>query len=339
MYKVKEIRNEINCISVSDKSFCYNTKKEDLFLNDQRIDTKTSVCGYFLNENYFTYSNNINFTNTIIDLKLNKTTQLGKISLQFQINDKKFVGLEKKEGKRNLIIYELSTGQKITLFKDISFGIKFLYHDSLIINQGWTTLKSLSLHTGEYEWETDLSQFGEIRKVIGVASNYLWVSIYRGGEDKRKKQCVVLDVSTGEHILNIASNLPISDCFVEYISEKQTILSIHSLISSIPADSPLVEFDALTGQVLRNEPITSLLAHNLKIGLWKYQDGKIYFTANTDMITTTHIGVLDYETLDLLWYSEVPNRKGLLKNLQVTEDKMYVLDQSGTLHIFEKEKN
>ncbi len=39
----------------------------------------------------------------------------------------------------------------------------------------------------------------------------------------------------------------------------------------------------------------------------------------------------------ILWYTEVKDRKAGLRDLQVTEDKIYVLDSDQTLHIFEKE--
>jgi hypothetical protein len=209
-------------------------------------------------------------------------------------------------------------------------------NESIIIYKTASTFASFSLKTNEYEWEADLAHYGEIRKVLGVHENNLWVSMYRGGEDKSIKRLIVLDIQTGMECLKISPTLPISDCFIEYISEKQTILSIFGKLGTYPTDSPLVEINAQTGEVLRNQRIESLYDLNLKIGQWQYYDNKIYFTAFTDSLTTSHIGLLDYHTLDLLWVSEVPNRKGFLKDLQVTEDKIYVLDQIGTLHIFER---
>jgi hypothetical protein len=201
-----------------------------------------------------------------------------------------------------------------------------------------TTLKSLSLLTGNYEWERDLGHFGEIRQVLGICNNHLWILMYQGGEDKSKRCLVCLDIMTGKQSLNIANDLPVSEVNVTYIAEHQRILSIDRKLSTIPTDCPLVELDAQTGKVLRNQSIASLLEHNLKIGEWKYLNNQIFFTAFTDMLTTSHIGILDYHTLALLWFCEVPNRKGFLKDLQVTEDNIYVLDQLGTLHIFEKEE-
>ena len=129
------------------------------------------------------------------------------------------------------------------------------------------------------------------------------------------------------------------DWHIALLEETQTIVSIYGKISTQQkADSPFVEICAITGAVLRNERIESLFQANLKLGQWCYSNHKIYFTAATDTINSTHIGVLDYTTLNLEWFTEVKDRKAVIKDLQVTENKVYALDQGGQLFIFEKEK-
>ncbi|MDF7822280.1 hypothetical protein P1X15_32000 [Runella sp. MFBS21] len=227
--------------------------------------------------------------------------------------------------------------EKKLIQENISFGIKLLSNNNLIINEVWITLKSLSLLTGKYEWEVDLSEYGEIRTVLAAVQDNLWVLVNDYKNNRHSLLC--LDVTSGRIMQVLGEGLRLSDAHVKYIEEKQTLLSFKSSISAVPSPSTLIEIDATTGQVLRNITVESMLAPNLKVGLWQYHNNKLFFTANTTMMTTTHIGVLDYDTLQLLWYTEVPDRKGLLKDLQVADDKIYVLDQVGTLHIFEKESS
>ena len=161
----------------------------------------------------------------------------------------------------------------------------------------------------------------------------------RCGENKDKNSLLALDVNTGQILYQAPSEYDLSDWFIELIPEQNTILSIYGKISTYgPAASPFVEINATTGAVMRNQRIESLYNVNLKLGKWKYLNNKIYFTAALDTINSTHIGVLDYHTLDLLWYTEVKDRKAGLRDLQVTEDKIYVLDTGNQLHIFEKEE-
>ena len=103
------------------------------------------------------------------------------------------------------------------------------------------------------------------------------------------------------------------------------------------AESPFVEINAKTGEVIRNSFSHSLFNANFKLGKWKFLNNKFYFTAAQDSISSSHIGIMDYETLELLWITKVANQKGAFRDLQVIENKIYVLDNGNQLHIYEKE--
>ncbi len=200
-----------------------------------------------------------------------------------------------------------------------------------------STIQALSLLSGEYEWEVYLNSFGEIRKLLGVIEEKLWVVLYRGGENQDITKLIALDIHTGDIIIELPESLPLHNTHISIIEEKQTILSIWGMKSSHhKANSPLVEIDGKTGRIIRNHRIESLFEANLKMGLWKYLDDKIFFVGAMDYINSTHVGVLDYNTLDLLWYEEVAGRKAGLKEIQVTGDKIFCLDIGHQLHIYEK---
>ena len=318
----------------------------NLYLNQhllaKDVDTSTHSLNILNNLLFF----NVQDTKSFYDFANSKLTELGNIYPYFNFRNEKELlctynsRIENGKFIWDTVLYDLEKKLVIKYLPEltnVSIAEK-LNKDYLIVYKHDYGLVNFSLLTSDYEWETDLGKYGEIRKILGIHEGLLWVSMYRGGETKDIKRLLAMDIDNGEVYLQPSTELPISDCFVEYLSEKRSILSIFGKIASYPSDSLLVELDAQTGAVLRNQRIESLFQENLKIGHWKYFEDKIFFTANTDMLTSTHIGVLDYKTLDLLWCCEVPNRKGFLKDLQVTEDKIYVLDQGGTLHIFEREE-
>jgi len=272
---------------------------------------------------------------TFLDLISNQEKNIENKSI-IKFDGTRYLLLTSKSNQEycELSVYDLLTNSDKILEEKYYWGIGDIFNDNFYFDEN-KKIKSLSLLTGEYEWEVDLSEYGQIRSVLTAVEDNLWVL---ANDYKANRHCLLrLSASTGQILQVLGEGLPLSDAHVKYIAEKQTLLSFKSSISTIPSPSTLVEIDATTGDVLRNVTVESMMASNLKVGLWEYLDNQIFFTANTTMMTTTHIGVLDYDSLALLWYSEVPNRKGLLKDLQVTTDKLYVLDQVGTLHIFEKE--
>jgi hypothetical protein len=200
-----------------------------------------------------------------------------------------------------------------------------------------TLLKCLSLESSEYTWEINLSEYGEIYNIVGIDQNKLWALTHRAGMERKENRLLAINIKNGEVLFVLPTEYPISDVSLKLLELKQTILSIYSKWSTARADSLFVEIDAITNSVLRSGKIDSIFNENLKIASWQSLGNKIFFTANKDSLNATHVGVLDYDTLDLLWVSEVPDRKSGLKDLQVTEDKIYILEMSGTLHIYEKE--
>ena len=188
-------------------------------------------------------------------------------------------------------------------------------------------------------WKTFLFPFGQIRKILGVAEELLWISCMSSDVNRNTKaHLIALELKTGKIIHHLSDGLPLHEVHVELLEDKQRIVSIWGKMSSHgPAESPFVEINALTGEVLRNTYSQSMYNTNLKLGAWKYLNDKIYFDAAFDTINSTHIGVMDYLTLEVEWFTEVIDRKAGLRNLQVTEDKIYIMDSGNQLFVYEKE--
>lgn len=333
LYKSKIV--EVTFFVLFNDNLYYVNDNDNLFENKDLIMNAYGIEA--TNFGVFAYNNLSDVKTFIILQKEIIETALSLSSMPFNgidtILKTKFNGV-KKNG-----IYNIFT-KKIKWLDNLNvFGQCLRYSDFFIYRQGYYLIKSLSLPADQNNWETNLEPYGEIRKILGVQSEKLWVSMDRCGEKKDKNSLLGLDVNTGKILYQAPSAYDLSDWFIELIPEQNTILSIYGKISTYgPAASPFIEINATTGAVMRNERIESLYNSNLKLGKWKYLNNKIYFTAAIDTINSTHIGVLDYQTLDLLWYTEVKDRKGGLRDLQVTADKIYILDAGNQLHIFEKEE-
>ncbi|MFN5415955.1 MAG: hypothetical protein ACK5B9_02790 [Flavobacteriia bacterium] len=254
------------------------------------------------------------------------------------IGNTKYKAFHLKTG--GIAIYNLANNRKISHIDGRFSLINYIDEFNIILNARATNILSFydSEH-GKFTWNSDLTTYGTIRKILGVSGERFWVSCMRVDENRNTKaHLVALNVNTGEILHHLSDGLPLHEIHIELLEEKQTIVSCWGKMSShSKAESPFVEIDALTGEVIRNTFSQSMYDANLKLGQWKYLDNKIYFDAAFDTINSTHIGVMDYDALELQWSTEVKDRKAGLRNLQVTEDKIYIMDSGSQLFIYEKE--
>lgn len=340
MYILKETKNNIQDYKAIESNLYYKIKGADysLYQNDILIDNENY--GFFFFENFYglNHKNSTDLINIVSNEKITIPVTFngnGVYQNNFIVSTnmvREGIGLYSND----YVVCQLLPFKELYKLPYRYYGSGYRLKNQYIqIQHEKKILKSLSLLTGEYEWEVDLSEYGEIRSVLMAVKENLW--ILANDYKINRHSLLRLDANSGRVMQILGEALKLSDAHVKYIEEKQNLLSFKSSISSTPSPSTLIEVDAKTGEILRNVTVESMLEPNLKVGLWQYQDNQLFFTANTTMMTTTHIGILDYDTLELLWSTEVPDRKGLLKDIQVSSDKIYVLDQVGTLHIFEKE--
>jgi len=193
-------------------------------------------------------------------------------------------------------------------------------------------LKSLSLLTGEYEWETPLNRNGEIFKILGVRENELIVCWKRGMD---YYGLLGIDIQTGKIVWNMDDNSLLNGLNLYFTENQKSIFSTKGDDKS----SYFIEIDLENKEVQRYGEIPDLCKAKLVIHSSQYKDGLIYFTASTRHVFFPDvIGVFDYKTLKVLWQHRFTfDRLTHLKNLEVSDDKLYVLDSGDTLHIFERE--
>ena len=204
------------------------------------------------------------------------------------------------------------------------------------------TLKSLSLLTGNYEWELDLGGYqylrhgreeeGKIDKIIGLWAHQLLVAM-------SDEELVSVDIHTGK-VLWKTSNF--NNTYLPDWRNRSMFRMAYWLIET----GKLYQLD---GNVYYSVDLETqqfdLLWHNandeneLTIVHKTYTEDYIYFTgAYHYQLSPNLVGVFNRKTLIIDWIHEVENLTGSLNQPpQVADDKLYVLDTGGTLHIFERE--
>lgn len=197
-------------------------------------------------------------------------------------------------------------------------------------------LSSLSLVTGSQNWQTDLSSYGKIRKIVGVVEDNLWVTLTKSVEQENsltdfEETLVVIHTKTGSITNVFVHNYLFSSVGVLLNDKNQTIVSLKG--------NRFIEYNTKTSRKIRDLEVQSLTENKLNVRSFTVFKDKVYVTANdSTQVVANVVGVLDYNTLELLWFSKVYPGNLNLNPPQVTEDKLYVLGAEGTLHIFEKDK-
>ena len=199
------------------------------------------------------------------------------------------------------------------------------------------------------DYNTDEEFDYEVEQFVGIYNNILWVYIERGG-------FIGLDIQTGElkhRILGIPKGnlLGKVDSYVDneefyiFYRAKFILSEKKGIIIGLIADR-FFEID------LNKEKITPMLYGMWdkmeKMNLKKYgvngntslQGDLLYFYNDKEL----QFGILDINTKEIIYVSEpiaVVERDDSftrLRDLKVSENKVYILDSNHTLHIFEREE-
>ncbi|NBB31841.1 hypothetical protein [Cellulophaga sp. BC115SP] len=216
----------------------------------------------------------------------------------------------------------------------------YLSNEINIFFQVESTLKSLSLLTGEYEWEVDLGvrkfifggeeQEAKISQIIGVIDGnlYVWMS------DER---LVEIDVQTGKIKTETfplqalqAQGIIQAVLFPQYYEKEQSLFFFYQDYL-VQVHLPTQE-NTLIWQDSRYNIGPSFITDNFIYFIGNYQKGTVF---------RDHVGVFDRQKNEVVWLQQVitlsKETYNNLKEIQATDDKIYVLDTSGTLYIFERE--
>ena len=266
----------------------------------------------------------------------------------YEVDDKPQEGIYDFEKKK--ILFEATSwlGRSIIdkyIFRDFKKKIacRKIDSDSIL----WEFPLS-SLGKGK-DYSTDEEFDYEVEQFVGIYNNILWVYIERGG-------FIGLDIQTGElkhrilgipkgNLLGKVDSYVDSEEFYIFYRAKFILDEKKGIIIGLIADR-FFEID------LNKEKITPMLYGMWdkmeKMNLKKYgvngntslQEDLLYFYNDKEL----QFGILDINTKEIIYISEpiaVGERDDSftrLRDLKVSENKVYILDSNHTLHIFEREE-
>ena len=231
--------------------------------------------------------------------------------------------------------------------------------DDLLFFEKENKIQTINFLSGQFLWEFSLASLGkwknswdeerdfEIRHFIGIYNGIIWAFIEIGG-------FIGLDIETGELKYHIpeydeaigktsTSSYDDSKGFFrsDYLlnSEKGKILG---LAVDVFIEIDLIQEPPFVTQYGLQEEFEK---HNIKKANdtaedYVIQDNLLYFYLAEQL----RFGILDINTKEIIYVSEpiaVVERDDSftrLRDLKVSENKVYILDSNHTLHIFEREE-
>ena len=237
---------------------------------------------------------------------------------------------------------------------------KFLEWKKNIFLKNKNNIQGIEICTGQFLWEFSLSLLGkhknpytdeekdfEVRRLIGIYNNILWVFLNAEG-------FIGLDIETGELKYRIPEyHQAIGKTSTSSYDDSKGFFRSDYLLNSEKGKILGLAVDVFIEIDLTQEP-PFVTQYGLQEEFEKYnirgkdtstkyavQDNLLYFYLSDQL----RFGILDINTKEIIYVSEpiaVVERDDCftqLKDLKVSENKVYILDSNHTLHIFEREEN
>ena len=340
MKKVQYISNVDNFLIVDDKLYFSNGKEVIDERGHSILNSPLSL--QFLNykEPYF-YIPDI-YGNTYLIMG-KEVRFLKDIFIKKVISDSfLLVSKDKKTAILNIINNEFHYILNSRIFKFLEWKEKLFFKNK-------NTIQGIEIYTGQFLWEFPLSSLGkwknswdeerdfEVYKLIGIYNNILWAFIEIGG-------FIGLDIKTGElkyriseyHMGKESKLFFRSDYYLD--NERGKIFGLAHIFIEIDLtqDPPFVTQYGLQEEFEKyNIKKANDTAEDFVV-----QDNLLYFYLAEQL----RFGVLDINTKEIIYISEPiavverDNSFTRLRDLKVSENKVYILDSNHTLHIFEREQ-
>ena len=340
MKEVQYISNVDNFLIVDDKLYFSNGKEVIDERGHSILNSPLSL--QFLNykEPYF-YIPDI-YGNTYLIMG-KEVRFLKDIFIKKVISDSfLLVSKDKKTAILNIINNEFHYILNSRIFKFLEWKEKLFFKNK-------NTIQAIEIYTGQFLWEFPLSSLGkwknswdeerdfEVYKLIGIYNNIFWAFIEIGG-------FIGLDIKTGElkyriseyHMGKESKLFFRSDYYLD--NERGKIFGLAHIFIEIDLNQapPFVTQYGLQEEFEKyNIKKANDIAEDFVV-----QDNLLYFYLAEQL----RFGVLDINTKEIIYVSEpiaVVERDDCftqLKDLKVSENKVYILDSNHTLHIFEREE-
>ena len=274
--------------------------------------------------------------------------KLSEFYIAYNRDGKKTILIDKKD---NLIELEYIDRSSIRAFSNEYI---YIYKKSKIYDDVMS-IRAFSIQKKEHLWEFSLASFGKwknswdeenyfkVYKLMGIYNNIFWAFIEIGG-------FIGLDIETGELKYHIpeyhqtvgktickGKDFFRSDYFLN--SEKGKILGMAMDVFieiDLTQEPPFVTQYGLQEEFEKY----NIKKANDTAGSYVVQDNLLYFY----LAEKLKFGILDINTKEIIYISEPiavverDNSFTRLRDLKVSENKVYILDSNHTLHIFEREE-
>ena len=232
--------------------------------------------------------------------------------------------------------------------------------DDLLFFEKENKIQTINFLSGQFLWEFPLSSLGkwknpytdeeidfQVRRLIGIYNNILWVFLNAEG-------FIGLDIETGELKYRISEyQQAIGKTSTSSYEDGKGFFRSDYLLDNKKKKILGLAVDVFIEIDLTQEP-PFVTQYGLQEEFEKYnikkandtaedyviQDDLLYFS----LFNQLRFGILDINTKEIIYVSEpiaVVERDDCftqLKDLKVSENKVYILDSNNTLHIFEREK-
>ena len=352
MKEVQYISNVDNFLVVDDKLYFSNGKEVIDEKGHSILNSPLSL--QFLNykEPYF-YIPDI-YGNTYLIME-KETRFLKDIFIKKVISDSfLLVSKDKKTAILNIINNEFHYILNSRIFKFLEWKEKLFFKNK-------NNIQGIEICTGRFLWEFSLSLLGkhknpytdeekdfEVRRLIGIYNNILWVFLNAEG-------FIGLDIETGELKYRIREyHQAIGKTSTSSYDDSKGFFRSDYLLDNEKGEILGLAVDVFIEIDLTQEPpfVTQyglqeeFEKYNIKkandtAGSYVVQDNLLYFY----LAEKLKFGILDINTKEIIYVSEpiaVVERDDSftrLRDLKVSENKVYILDSNHTLHIFEREEN
>ena len=234
--------------------------------------------------------------------------------------------------------------------------------DELLFFEKENKIQTINFLSGQFLWEFSLSVFGkfkykyseeekdyEVEQFIGIYNNILWVYL-------NARELIGIDVETGKlkyrflgiekkNAVGIVENYLDNEDYYIFYGADFKLDTKKGVIFGLKADR-FFEIDLNKESItpyllgLQDKMEKAELNKNDISGDTFLQDNLLYFYLAEQL----RFGILDINTKEIIYISEpiaVVERDDSftrLRDLKVSENKVYILDSNHTLHIFEREE-
>ena len=275
--------------------------------------------------------------------------KLSNFYIAYDQDENNTILIDKKD---NLIELEYIDRSSISVFSN-----EYIY---IYIKNDKTSIRAFSIQKKEHLWEFSLSSLGkwknpytdeeidfQVRRFIGIYNGIFWVFLNAEG-------FIGLDIETGELRYRIPEyHQAIGKTSTSSYDDSKGFFRSDYLLDNEKGKILGLAVDVFIEIDLTQEP-PFVTQYGLQEEFEKYnikkandtaedyviQDDLLYFS----LFNQLRFGILDINTKEIIYVSEpiaVVERDDCftqLKDLKVSENKVYILDSNHTLHIFEREK-